>query len=240
MTFPDEIARVSMIWQPTGSEWAGEQAVNTFHLRHHHITSYPYDWAAAVDYTAGKLHEKLVAAWGGISSFHSTRARVVGFKVAQLDSAGHTVSEGVYSDTLGDLVGTGGSNMLPPEVASCLTLWGFPPGGFTLHPGRKRGRMYLPYLTTALCDVGGTIKSDLRDGMTEGWGAFFNDVQGMHTDGSSDLGEHDYWELVVVSSVGSGLASQVDSLSMDSHFDSQRRRQHQSPPVRGEIVAISH
>ncbi len=239
MTYPAEVMRVAITWAPDTTEWPGEVAVNTFWLQHHHFTGYSFDWGDATQYAAEQIDDKLGSHWADVSPYFAPGYRPAHIKTAQIDPLGHAVVEG-QTDVTGTLYGTGtGSKVMPPEVSICLNLYGYDEGAFTTQKARKRGRIYWPYISPDCLDAKGMIDPTVLNDFPDAWAVFFNDIQGMHTDGSSLPGDHDYWNLVAVSSQGTGLATQVVRLGMDNHFDSQRRRQHQTPATTSS-AAISH
>jgi len=225
MAFPTDVVKVSIIWGTDPAEWPGEMAVNTFWMQHVHVDGASFDWTTAVGIAAVDVAARLVAHWSDLGMCHGPGYGPRLVKVAQTDSAGHTVNEGAaVPATL--LNGTGtGSKVLPPEVAVAVSLYGYEPGAFAALKGRKRGRMYLPYISPDLLAATGRVDPGAVTTVVNAWGAFFNDIQGM-TIGSETL--HDHWNLVVVSSVATGMTSQVNWVACDDKFDSQRRRQHQS------------
>lgn len=243
MPYTDELVRVTMTWLPApGVLWTGEEAVTTFHLRHHHITGNGFTWSDQVTHLAQQLRDKWVAHWTGteLAQTIAGGARISEFKVAHLDPAGHTLEEGVFTVASGDLVGEASLSMMPPEVAICVSSWSYPPGGFATHKGRKRGRFYLPYIATQTAGSDGKITPTHQNALAAIIQTLFNDIQGMHTfnEDTPPDPNPDFWDFVTASKVDASWAN-VDFVSVDNHFDSQRRRQHQSPPVR-VALPISH
>ena len=239
MGYPDEIARVTLHWAAREPLWTPEIALNTFHLRHHHTPPNTFTWSHAVQFTADRIAAKLVSHWATMGYVHSSLYGITGVTVAQLDSAGKTVSEGSHTMTTDEPLHGVGTHVMPPETAICLSMYGYTPGGFATQKGRKRGRIYLPYISRDFLADTGTVDTTGIGSLLDGWASFLNDVQGMAMTDEGDGLTADYAELVVVSSVGAGLATQVQSIVCDNHFDSQRRRQHQAPAV-AQNRLISH
>lgn len=236
MVYADELMRVSLIWKPDTDYWPNEMAVNTFHLQHVHHAGNTFDWPTAVQYAADTIASKLSSHWSGISGYHAQGYQVTTVKTAQIATTGKYTVEGVHALAGGTCAGTGTSGVMPPEVAIALSMYGYTPGSFVADRGQKRGRIYLPYLSTTLADSHGHIQSP--GDVSDAWAAFFNDLQGMHTD-AGEFPDHDYYNLVVASKVG-GIATQVTTLAVDNVFDSQRRREHQAHNSVRAYSSISH
>jgi hypothetical protein len=164
-----------------------------------------------------------------------------GFKIsevraAQVGSDGKEINAKTTPAVGNELAGSAGST-LPPEVALCISFWSFQPGTFQSHPGQRRGRMYLPYIAATRVDAQGMVANPQT--VADGWATFFNDVQGAHAGSQVTPGnDWDYWQLHTVSRVA-GESHQVEVISCDNHFDSQRRRQHQTTPVKS-LATIDH
>jgi len=231
MAYPDEVARVSLLWSANQDDWPNELAVNTFWVYHRHYTGNGWDWSQAPQEIADDIAQKLVTHWSAISGTVGSGYQIHAVKCAKVDAAGKDEYVGEHSVSGGTLAGTGSSGVLPPEVACCLSLWGYSPGSFVTRPGTKRGRMYLPYIPQTACDSHGKVSTGYASDVLTGWGAFLNDVQGMHVGTSQAANDADYTRVVVVSKA-SATWTQVGLLTVDNHFDSQRRRQHQAPATR--------
>jgi hypothetical protein len=238
MPYPPELARVTLNWTPLASSWLGEEAVNTFWLQHHHFTGGSFSWPDAVQFAAEKVAEKLASAWTNLQAFHGQGYGITGVTVTEIDPSGAAQNQGSVDITDGSLQGDASGGILPPEVAIKLGLFSYTPGGFSQHKGRKRGGMYLPYVATSLCATDGKLKDAQAINLTTAWAAFFNDVQGMHTMAATDPIVDDYWDTGIASKVD-GTWAQLNWVVCDTHFDSQRRRQHQSPAVVYK-EAVSH
>jgi hypothetical protein len=177
-----------------------------------------------VQYIADQVAAKFIANWTDAAGLFSSATHVSALKTYLLDTSGHTTAEGVHAFAGTDLQGSGSSGVMPPEVAVCLSEYSYPPGGFTTHKGRKRGRMYLPYISQSAMDSNGKVSSSAAGLAVTGWQEIFNAVNTVE----SASGRTDPMGLVVLSTVG-GATYEVLHLAIDDHFDSQRRRQHQSP-----------
>jgi hypothetical protein len=243
MAYADELVRVSMKWRPpsAATSWAGEEAVTTFHLRHHHITGNGFTWSDQMPHLAEALAGKWSDHWSPeIVALLATGSSLVEIKAAHIDSAGHVIDEGAFSGSPLPLVGAGGTNMMPPEVALCVSAWAYTPGGFAVNKGRKRGRFYLPYIATARSTSQGRLDPDVGAAAATNFQDLFNDIQGMHTfnEDTPPDPNPDYWDFVVASKVDASWEN-VDYVSVDDKFDSQRRRQHQAAAQRW-VEPISH
>jgi hypothetical protein len=228
MVMPSEIARVNLIWTPQAA-WSGESAVCGFWVQHQHFTGNDWDWDRDLQELADNVRDKLVELWGTVAGQFGTGFKISEVRAAQIGTDGHEINAKTSAVTGTALAGSA-SAILPPEVALCLSFYGFVPGTFTSHPGQKRGRMYLPYIAQSMPD--GQGKVSLVQAKVDAWGAIFNDIQGMHGGHPVPPGNSsDFWKLVTVSKVA-GTATQVEAITIDDHFDSQRRRQHQSPSTK--------
>lgn len=237
MPYGSELAKVNLIWTPKSPDWAGEEAICGFWVQHQHFTGNDFDWDQELSYLASQVAGKLVSHWGDLAGEFGSGYFVSSVTAAQIGTDGTEINKKTTALTSSD-AGGAGTSILPPEVALCLSFYSYVPGTFAAHRGRKRGRMYLPYLNAAMADDSGkvaTVSTHLGH-----WVSFFNDIQGLHIQeqpvppGNSN----DYWKLVTASKID-GSVTQVERLGMDDHFDSQRRRQHQTPPV-VQLGTINH
>lgn len=229
MPIPGNVVRVTLQWSLRAA-WPNEIALNTFHVQ---PQSGPGGTVPNPQYIADQIESKLEAHWSDVSSLFPSGQQIVAIKTYLLDTAGHTIAEGVNAPVSGTLPGTGTSGSLPPEVAICLSEWAYQPGGFAPQKGRKRGRMYLGPIAQGLCNTDGRVNLGLVDTPLSGWQAIFNAINTINaTSGGTDpIG------VVILSRTGNATY-EVLHLSIDDHFDAQRRRQHQDVPVR-RVVDIT-
>ena len=229
MAYGAEIARVQMTWQPAGSAaWTGEEAICGFWVNHAHTTGNTFSWDTALQQLADDTVSKLVSHWADLGSHHGGSYEIVQVKAAQIGTDGSEINAKTSVPDTDALKGNGGG-VMPPEVAVCISLLGYVPGTFVSHAGRKRGRMYLPYIATSQADTSGKISSQAA--FVDHWTAFFNDIQGMHVGTTVPPGgSSDFWGLVIPSKIDAGI-TQVERIGCDDQFDSQRRRQHQHKPT---------
>lgn len=223
MAIPNNVVKVTLVWAP-GSEWPSEQAINTFHLQQQ---SGPSGSVPDVQYIADQVAAKLTTHYGDLAALFPSSIHLAAVKTYLLDTTGHTTAEGAHTFAPTDWVGEGSSGMLPPEVSICLSEYAYLPGSFAPQKGRRRGRMYLPYLSQSGCDVQGKVTSTFRTAITSGFQTLFNDINTIE----SASGRTDPMGLVVLSKVA-GATFEVLHLAVDDHFDAQRRRQHQDTPAR--------
>lgn len=115
------------------------------------------------------------------------------------------------------LAGTGsaGTNF-PPEVAVAVSLRAPVLGR------RGRGRVYLPGLNTTVSATDGTVSTTFRSAAATAMATLIANLE-------DAPGIEDYGPLVVVTSAGSQTAVRPSEVRVGSHFDAQRRRQHQVP-----------
>ena len=227
---PNNVVRCSMVWSP-GTEWPAEQAVNTIHLQQQ---TGPSGSVPDVQYIADQVAAKIIAGFGGIAAFWSNNAQMTAVKTYLLDTTGHTTAEGQHTFSPGDVAGSGSTNMLPPEVALVLGLYSYPPGGFAPQKGRKRGRIYLPYLTSSNLTSDGKVTGANCQSIANGWASIFNAINTIE----SASGRTDPMGLVVLSRAA-GATFEVGYTVVDDHWDAQRRRQHQDTPVRHQAVVTA-
>jgi len=219
-TIPAQVYRVVLKWGNLASDWVGEVALNTFALQRTD-TGGAFGLSQPI---ADALATKLTAAWTGIQLIHGTGYGITEIKVAALDTSGHVTDEGVHEITGGALNGTATGGIYPPEVAVAFSLYGYQPGTFATRRGTKRGRIYLPYIAKSVGTANGKIDPGAVDTVQDGWGGFFNHLAPLLVSGTEHL------QLGILSSTA-GTFTPVTYYAVDDHFDSQRRRQHQNPPV---------
>jgi hypothetical protein len=219
---PANVVRVSLVWSP-GSGWPGEQAVNTFHVVPQDNTGTPNPDA---QYIADQIAAKLADNWADLSPAISSSAQVTAVKTYLLNTSNRAIAAGVHAFTSGTLAGGSSSSMMPPECAICISEYAYPPGGFAPRKGTKRGRMYIPYFTTTALQANGKVNESVASAHSQAWAAFFDDVNTVesHSGATNPIG-------VVILSVAAGDTYEVLHVSVDDHWDAQRRRQHQDVPV---------
>jgi hypothetical protein len=159
-------------------------------------------------------------------------------KLAHLDASMHTQHEGISSPGT-KWVGTSTAASLPWQVALCVGLYTYTPGTFIPAARTRRGRIYLPPMTSSVLDIPtkGTL-SDSRVDDTLAW------VRQMLLD----------CEAAVLPTATVGLTPGVVSrflnkvkrtapvingitdLAADGVLDSQRRRTHQETKTRRALT----
>jgi hypothetical protein len=218
-----------MTFHPSGSSpWTGEEAICGFWLHHHHFSLNSWTWSDELQSLADNVVGKLADHWSDLGPLLGGAYKLTQVKAAQIGTDGKEIDAKTSSPEDGTANGSGGS-ILPPEVAVCVSMLGYVPGTFVSHPGRRRSRMYWPYIPASTVSSGGKINNPTL------WEAsftdFFNDIQGMHGGAGPAPGNpSEYWELVTVSGID-GSVTQVERIGVDDKYDSQRRRQHQTPPA---------
>lgn len=120
----------------------------------------------------------------------------------------------------------GGAVRLPGEVAVVASLR----TALTTRSGR--GRMYLPMLG-ADPDAGGQLSPAYQATIAGAVGAYFNSIDGHIFQTSGGI---DYGVTVGVISTTHGVFTPVNRVVVDSHYDSQRRREDKLPLTSHSVV----
>jgi len=233
MPYKGDVCRVSLHWSWLGTgPWAPELMVNSWWMDRTQGEAGQGTWQEFVQEAANKTVEKLGTHWSKFAVLFDSKVQIDGVKVARLDSSGHTVSEGAATVPANTLKGQGSGGNLPPETAVILGLWGYPPGTFTSHKGRKRGRLYLGGINQASMDSNGLLRQETITQVLPGFRDLFNDLQGMSSGGvalpNPDPG---HWNMGIASSVDASF-TQLQAISLEDQYGSQRRRQNARDPIR--------
>jgi hypothetical protein len=149
----------------------------------------------------------------------ATNVQLTSVRARHFTPAGKTDHEQVFVPSPG-WKGSSASGSMPWETSFCVSLYTYTPGGFILHPRRRRGRMYLPPMSSDQLDnsnSGYFLNSDVATflGEIESW------LQACQSD---KLGGAGVQRPSVFSRVDSHLYQWTDVV-IDAKFDSQRRRQ---------------
>lgn len=117
--------------------------------------------------------------------------------------------------------GTGAS--LPWQLTFCVGLYSFPPGSYTPHNRRKRGRFYFPPMTTSvLSDAArGTLSPENRDSILGQFRLLCDDLSGVEPPDITPA--YGLYGPLTVSRVD-GQIYQSDYVRADQVLDTQRRR----------------
>jgi len=221
---PANIVRFTLTWKPNTDDWPGELAVNTFHMKFTPSTPPGPGWDTSLQEGADMVAAALVSKWGtGMSGIHGAGYQIAEVGAFALDTNGKATNEAVHTFTSGTLVGSGTGGIMPPEVALAIGWFGYQPGAFTSRRGTKRGRMYLPYISSVAASAAGKVQSSFITDASTGWKAW-HDVIHAATTASGE------WDFGILSETANAFTT-ASWLVIDNHFDSQRRRQHQSPAV---------
>ena len=137
-------------------------------------------------------------------------------KIAPIAAGGaYAAPSAIYQFTT-PLVGGASVSLLPPEVSLAVSLRA------PIIGRRGRGRIYLPAIPSNLNSSTGVVSSTpagvIRDAMV----TLISNLQDMP-------GTEDYGPTVAVMSANSATAVRPSQVRIGSHFDVQRRRQHQAP-----------
>jgi hypothetical protein len=231
MPIPVDVVRVNINWSLPG----GELAVNTLHFQHLHGSGNQLDWAGDMTKRYAQLvTDGLNSAWTGIKMFHPTTIHIRDIKAYHLGTDGKTIDEASSVMPSGGLAGGDSTPTLPLEVASVLSLYGYPKDVFQPRGGSFRGRIYLPPFGQSWCGPDGLMGG--AGTLLAGWQAFATYVQHRVMDDKiTDPRERAQW---CVLSRKYGLTHEIKQLRVDNLFDVQRRRQHQllKTPVSSNVV----
>jgi|SRR5665213_222788 len=140
--------------------------------------------------------------------------------VSQLDTAGHTVAQGVNIGAIPYAATTGSANALPSEVAVCVS-------NLTARTGRSyRGRSYIAGFTVGAVTPGGTMDVGAAQELAT---AFAGLVLEINTNGSLIAGMGTV--VVGVLSTKLGISSPITLCKVGTTFDVQRRRRNSAAEV---------
>lgn len=151
-----------------------------------------------------------VAPWQS-SGFRWTHVKIAG----QTATGAAPFGAGTYTFTAPVVGSAGVSTPLPPEVAVALSLRA------PISGRRGRGRMYLPGLSLNQLAMDGTVKTDFAGAMNTAAKALFTALE-------DAPGTEGYGPIVTIMSAGSSVGVRPSQVRVGSHFDVQRRRQHQA------------
>jgi hypothetical protein len=204
--------------------------VMTFALKRVHHLGDTVDWPTDV----GDIAQGVRDAWNADIEPSRFGGLVSGNHVGvyHLGTDGRTIDKGVSAFEGGSAwVGSGPGATLPWETSIAVTLYGFDPVAFTPYASRKRGRFYLPPMSTNMCSGGaGALDLTNMDALLAQFQSFIQDVNGILLHDYSEV-DRDGVEVGVLSRKG-GIFSPVTHLAIDNRFDVQRRRQNRQSPTR--------
>ena len=147
----------------------------------------------------------------------SNKCRLVGVKIAPVTASGKYAAGASEFRLRVPKVGSGGGNVLPPEVAVAQSI------GADILGRRGRGRWYLGGLTadTALAPDG-TVSAAYASALNTSAKALVDGIQAIDNSvpASGQL-------LATVTSAGSATGVRPGYVRVGNHCDAQRRRQHQ-------------
>lgn len=226
MPIPADCCRVQLVFD-LGTV---DQAVCTFALQRVHYLGDTTNWPLDVNDIAQGIRD----AWNADVETSRFGGLVAGNHVAvyHLGTDGRTLDKGTSAFTGGSTwVGSGPGATLPWETSVAFTLYGYTPGDFTANAARKRGRFFLPPMSTNMASGGaGAFDLTNMDALLTQLKTFVSDV--------NDIQLHDYSEAnrdgvrVGVLSRTGGIFTPVTNVAMDNRFDVQRRRQNRQAPTR--------
>jgi hypothetical protein len=224
-TYTDDLVRVAFRGNLANGNGAGaEEFVHTLTLKLHHETGNTTDWSEIVQTVADGCRDRWAAHWS--SAIATLFAGAVSYErvdAYHLDTTGHALHVGraVFSSPP-----TGAANQsLPYECALAISLRATAGNDVALHPGRRRGRFYLPPLGPNTVDVDGGLTATVQGNVKTWIAGTLNDIQGMHVGPDSGPPPYtaDFMRLVIASGVD-GTWNQVNEVRVGRVIDSQRRR----------------
>ena len=201
------------------------------------------DWADLTQQCAEVFEGKLETHWTALHQYTSGLLKLLAVHAYHLDKdtgrALHVGQKAPTSLLWGQKTDT---QPYPPEVTAILRLNSVPPGeyvpvraGGTRPAARRHGRLYLPLLGSGSTDSSGMWSSTVTDALTTAWGAFLNDIQGMHVGGGGNL-----YPALGVLSRRSGELHQLESVAVSRLPAVQRRRQNRLLYTVSTPTTISH
>lgn len=154
-----------------------------------------------------------------VGGFVSNQFRWTHMKIAPILADGSYGAPSAVYQLTSALVGGGSGKMLPPEVALACSFRAPVIGR------RGRGRFYLPAIATDnVMETDGTVLATARTAMCTAMGTLVANLEDLS-------GTEEYTTVVSVLSAGSSTAVRPSTVRVGSHFDAQRRRQHQVAEV---------
>lgn len=203
---------------------AVEQAVFGLHAHRFHRAGNNTDWPADVQEVA----EKCVDAWrantAGAEVFFPKAVKADSVEVFHQSTANKVLDKGVAPFSGAKTWAGTGDDSMPFQDSVCISLYGYPPGGFVPDRKFKRGRFFLPPLSSAQCDPAGMISTSAQDTLSQCMGGLVNAVQGMEVGSDSDSPEGADYLSAAILSVTSSAWHQVEQVGVGRVVDTQRRR----------------
>jgi hypothetical protein len=239
MSLPTDLVHVVFGFD-LGSTPPQEIAQMGFYLRYEDDVTGPPGivWADATPTLANLMSQKFTTFWEDVRGLFHAEVSPSYVKTTHLDENGHALDVATAPLTANN--GTSGVKSLPYEVSCAVTLYGYDPGSFVPDSKRRRGRFYLPPMSTTTMGDNGRYSAGAIDTLGSGVTDWLNDVQGTREVSIGAPNGTGYWRLVTVSSVGAGRWDQVFASSIGDVPDAQRRRRnHQVETRRFAAIASS-
>jgi len=178
------------------------------------------DAAAQIDFC-----EDFVTLLNAVKGYQGSKFRWTHLKIAPISATGAYIQPSAVYQLTTPIVGTGSVSfpMMPPEVALALS--------FKANViGRTgRGRMYLPAINQEAMALDGTVGPTQAAALASALATFVGNIDNM-------AGSGDYDAVLAVTSAGKTTAVRPSTTRVGSHFDAQRRRQHQVPEVYSSVT----
>ncbi len=236
--------KVSFVFDLYEPGVAVDQGVFGFHGKRVHRAGNTVDWANDVQALAEKMKDKFNA---GVPKGPFSPAVIMNrVDVYHLSTANKTLDKGSAPFELNEWNGSA-QRGFPWEVALVASLYGYNPGSFTQNPRNKRGRFYLPPISTTMTDALTGVLNPADQTTTLEWlQDWLNDVQGAEIGPEFDSPEGpDYFDLGILSTQRKNAAGYEGSFTpatfvrLGRVLDVQRRRR-KSQDERYQSLPIAH
>lgn len=239
MPLPAELAVADMVWNVDSKEIA----VSRVWLQHHHTTGGSFAWGDALQTIADKVVSSLQdsSAGGQILSTISNRISLTRVDAYQIGTDGKATDKRSHITGAGDTVSGSSSSDWIPSLSAVIQLWGYNPSTFVQHPRRRRGRTYAPGTPSSYFNVTGELGPTVANDLAGRWGAFMNDLQGMHVGDSVGVpgAPNDSMNVGVLSRTDAAFY-QLEAVTVAYKPGWQHRRMNALADTRSSSTTISH
>jgi hypothetical protein len=221
---PADTVRTNLVWKLPNDD----QAVTTLHFRHEHLQGNTLDWAGDMTQRyADLVRDALISVRSAVQGQFSGGLSAVRVDAYHLGTDGLTIDKRTSTFTGANaFAGTGTSNPLPMDECIVVSLYGYDPLTYTPQSARKRGRIYLPAVNSALLTNRGENSSPQAH--ANNWAGFFSYMAGRKMDSRPTGSERAH---VAILSRANVALYDIVAVSVDQLFDTQRRRENKTVPV---------